>query len=75
MASALGLYTVAPGSNPVLTSGLDLFPVVPDSILPRFVNSQLPCCLLPVGVLIVLLLSLNWSLSELLLKWGACELA
>ena len=29
------------GSNPVLTSGLDLFPVVPDSTLPRFVNSQL----------------------------------
>ena len=24
-----------PGSHPVLTSGLDMFPVVPDSILPR----------------------------------------
>ena len=36
---ALGLY--APGSNPVLTSGLDLFPVVPGSTPPRFVNSQL----------------------------------
>ena len=41
MVRALGLYTVAPGSNPVLTSGLDLFPVVPDSTLPRFVNRQL----------------------------------
>ena len=37
----LGLHAAAPGSNPVLTSGLDLFPVVPDSTLPRFVNSQL----------------------------------
>ena len=35
---ALGLHA---GSNPVLTSGLDLFPVVPDSALPRLVNSQL----------------------------------
>ena len=41
MVSALGLHTVALGSNPILTSGLDLFPVVPDSTLPRFVNSQL----------------------------------
>ena len=32
------------------TPGLDLFPVVPDSTLPRFVNSQL-ICLVPVGVL------------------------
>ena len=38
---ALGLHTVAPGSNSVLTSGQDLFPVVPDSTLPRLVNSQL----------------------------------
>ena len=38
---ALGLHAAAPGSNPVITSGLDLFPVVPDSTLPRFVNSQL----------------------------------
>ena len=41
MVRALGLHAIAPGSNPVLTSGLDLFPVVPDSILPCFVNSQL----------------------------------
>ena len=27
---ALSLHAAAPGSNPVLTSGLDLFPVVPD---------------------------------------------
>ena len=38
---ALGLHAAAPGSNPVITSGLDLFPVVPDSTLPCFVNSQL----------------------------------
>ena len=31
------------GSNPVLASGLDLFPVVTDSTLPRFVSG----CLLP----------------------------
>ena len=31
---ALGLLTVAPGSNPILTSGLNLFLVVPDSTLP-----------------------------------------
>ena len=41
MVRTLGLHAAAPGSNPVLTSGLDLFPVVPDSTLPRFVNSQL----------------------------------
>ena len=38
---ALGLHAAAPGSNPVITSGLDLSPVVPDSTLPCFVNSQL----------------------------------
>ena len=38
---ALGLHVAAPGSNPVLTSGLDLFPVLPDSTPPHFVNSQL----------------------------------
>ena len=54
---ALGLHA-APGSNPVLTSGLDLFPVVPDSTLPRFVNSQLVAsCQL--GFLMMFLLSLN----------------
>ena len=37
---ALGLHAAAPGSNPVLTSGLDLIPVVPDSTTPRFVKSQ-----------------------------------
>ena len=41
MVRAFALHAVALGSNPVLTSGLDLFPVVPDSTLPRFVNSQL----------------------------------
>ena len=58
MVRALGLHAAAPGSNPVLTSGLDLFPVVPDSTLPRFVNSQLVAsCQL--GFLIMFLLTLN----------------
>ena len=39
MVWVFGLHAVAPGSSPVLTSGLDLFPVVPDSTLPRFVKS------------------------------------
>ena len=34
----LGLHAVAPGSNPILTSGQDLFPVVTDSTLPRVVK-------------------------------------
>ena len=41
MVRALGLHAAALGSNPVITSALDLFLVVPDSTLPRFVNSQL----------------------------------
>ena len=41
MFRVLGLHAVASGSNPVQTSGQDLYPVVPDSTLPRFVNSQL----------------------------------
>ena len=58
MVRALGLHAAAPGSNPVLTSGLDLFLVVPDSTLPRFVNSQLVAsCQL--GFLIMFLLTLN----------------
>ena len=39
---------VRSGSNPILTSGQDMSPVVPYSTLPRFVNSQL---VVPVGVL------------------------
>ena len=31
MVRALGVHAVDPGSNPVLTSGLDLFLRVPDS--------------------------------------------
>ena len=55
---ALGLHAAAPGSNRALTSGYDLFPVVPDSTLPRFVNSQLVAsCYL--GFLIMFLLTLN----------------
>ena len=56
MVSALGLHGVAPGSNPVLTYGSNLFSVVPDSNLPSFVNSQLvDFCQL--GFLIMFLLS------------------
>ena len=54
----LGFHAVTPGSNPVLTSGQDSFPVVLDSTLPRFVNCQLvTSCQL--GFLITFLLSLN----------------
>ena len=42
MVGVLGLRAVVPGSNLVLTSGQDLFPVVPDSTLSRFVNNWLP---------------------------------
>ena len=38
---ALGLHLVSLGSNTILTSGLDLFPVDSDSTLPCFLNSQL----------------------------------
>ena len=34
MVRVLGLHAVVPGSNPVLNSRLDLFPVFPDSTLP-----------------------------------------
>ena len=58
MVRVLGLHVVALCSNLILTSGQDLFPVVPDSTLPRFVNNQLvACCQL--GFLIMFLLSLN----------------
>ena len=40
MVRASGLHAFAPCSNPAVTSGLDLFPVVPHSTLLRFVNSQ-----------------------------------
>ena len=56
MVMVLGLHAVALGSNPVLSSGLDLFRVVPDSTLPSLVNSQLVAsCQL--GFLIMFLLS------------------
>ena len=41
MVTALSLHAVVPGPNPVPTLDLDLFPVVPDSTSPRFVNRQL----------------------------------
>lgn len=54
----LGLRAVALGSNPILTSGQDLFPVVTDSTLPRFVTSELVAsCQL--GLVITFLLSLS----------------
>ena len=60
MIRALGLHAATPGSNPPLTSGLHLVPVVPNSTLSRFVNvcSQLVAsCQL--GFLIMFLLSLD----------------
>lgn len=63
---ALALPSVAPSSNTVLTSGLDLFPVVldsPDSTPPHFVNSQLVVsCQL--RFLIMFLLSLSLFLLD-----------
>ena len=50
MVRALCLNVAAPSSDLILTSGLDLLLVVPDSTLPLFVNSQTGC-LLPVGIL------------------------
>ena len=47
---ALGLHVVAPGSNLVVISGLDLFPVVlciQHSIPPRTQTFQLPFCQSP----------------------------
>ena len=58
MVRAFGLHEAAPGSNPVLTSCSDLFPVVPDSTPPRFVNSQLVVSR-QLGFLIMFLLTLN----------------
>ena len=58
MVREFGLLAIALGSNTVLTSGLDLFPFVPDSNLSRFINSQLvSSCQL--GFLIMFLSSLN----------------
>ena len=69
------VYAAASGSNPILTSRQDLFPVVLDSTLSRYVNSQLVAtCLLE--FLIMFLLSLNcffhvkveWLLTNLIAK-------
>ena len=54
----LGLHEIAPCSNPVLTSGQDLFPVVLESTLSLFVNSLL-VAFFQLGILIMFLLSLN----------------
>ena len=52
----LGLHEIAPCSNPGLTSGQDLLPVVLDSTQSLFVNSQrVAFCQL--GILIMFLLS------------------
>ena len=63
MVRSLGLKAIAPGS--ILTSSLDLFLVVPDSTLPRFVNSHLVAsCHL--GFLIMFLLSLNCLVFQII---------
>ena len=38
MVRAFGLHADSPSSYPVITSSLDLFSVVPNSTLPRFVK-------------------------------------
>ena len=58
MVRTLGLHAAATGSNPILTSGTALFPVVSDSTPPRFVDSQL-VAFCQLGFLILFLLSLN----------------
>ena len=63
MVRALGLHTVALGSNSVLTPGQDLLPVVPDSTLPRLVNSQ-PFASLQLGVLIYVSVEFKLFLSD-----------
>ena len=68
---ALGLHVVAPGSNPVLISGQDLFPVVTYSTQPRFVKLDASRQL---GFIIMFLLSLN-CFFRIIKKWCACELA
>ena len=62
MVRVMDLHAVAPVSNPVLTSGQDLFPVVSDSTLSHFVNSQL-VAFWQLGFLIMFLLSLNIMVS------------
>ena len=74
MVRVLNLHEFAPGSNPILASGQDLFWVVMDSTLPCFVNSQLiDYCQL--GLLIVFLLSLNCFFQIIVKSVNACELA
>ena len=51
MVRALALRAVAPRLNPILTSGLDLFPVVPDSTQSTTLCKWPTGYLLPVGVL------------------------
>ena len=72
MVGVLGLHAVASGSNLILSSGLDLFPVVPDSTPPRFVIRQLiASCQL--GFLNMFLSSLS-CFFQIIKKWGACKL-
>ena len=66
----LGLHVVAPGSNPVLTSGQDLFLVVMDSTQPGFVKLVASRQL---GFVIMFLLSLNCFFG-IIKKWCACKL-
>ena len=58
MVRASGFHAITPGSNPVLTSDQDLFPVILGSTLPRFVNSQLVASC-QFGFLVMFLLSLK----------------
>ena len=74
MVRVLSLHKFAPGSNPILASGQDLFLVVMDSTLLCFVNSQL-IDYRQLGLLIVFLLSLNCFFQIIIKSVNACELA
>lgn len=63
MVGVLDLHAVVPCSNPVLTSGKDWFPVVPNSTLRRLANSQLVLSF-PVGVLYHISVKFKLFLSD-----------
>ena len=67
MVRASGFDAVAQGSNPLLTSRQDLFPVVAGQLYHAFASCQL-------GLLIVFLLKFKLFLSDYQ-KRSACELA
>ena len=59
--SLIWKVTLPNRSNPVLTSGFDLFAVAPDSTLPRFFVNSAPVVSCQLGFLNMFPLSLNCS--------------